>query len=380
MNILIDIRLLGRGGLSGIEEYTRQVVNNLLEAGGENKYFLFYNGLRKKNLPEEWLNRENTEIIDWKIPNRLLDACSRFLAMPAIDRVVKTDVVFSPHFNILKTAQAPHIITFHDLSFIHHPYFFRARDKFWNWLQNYKKQAAGAHIIADSEFTKRDLISTLGLRAEKITVVYPGIEANLRRLSANDAGLQIFRLKYGLTKPYILYLGTLEPRKNVTAAILAFNLVKKEPKFKDLKLVLAGRPGWLYKDILKTIAVSPYKADIVRLGPVENSEKVFLYNGASVFIYPSFFEGFGFPPLEAQACGVPVVISDRTSFAETIGESGIRVNPWRVNELAQAIDSLIKNSETKEKFRLRGDKNAARFSWKNTALELLRIFETNNAK
>lgn len=376
MNILIDIRLLGRGGLSGIEEYTRQIVTHLLRIDRENRYLLFYNGLRKNPLPGEWMNRKNIEIIDWKIPNRLLDASSRFLGMPAIDRRTRADLIFSPHFNILSTARTPHIITFHDLSFLHHPYFFRARQKLWHWLQNYRNQAQKAsRIIADSEFTKSDLVRTLGLEEKNITVIYPGIDPKLQPLDENDNDLRSFRERYGLAAPYILYLGTLEPRKNVTAAILAFNLVKKEAAFRNLKLVLAGRPGWLYEEILNAIAASPYRDDIIRLGAVENSEKIFLYNGAEAFVYPSFFEGFGFPPLEAQACGITVVVADRTSLTETIGASGVLVDPWRVSAFARAIGSLISKPGLKKALREKGLRNSSRFSWDKTARVLLGIFQ-----
>src|SRR3989344_23305 len=155
MNILVDIRLLGRGGLSGIHEYTRQIVSHLLELDTKNHYQLFHNSWHKNPLPETWTRKENVAAINWNFPNRILDAGARFFNSPKIDKLVNADLVFSPHFNILATRDKPRLITIHDLSFLHHPYFFSGRQKLWQWFQNLPKQIRQAEgIIADSEFTK----------------------------------------------------------------------------------------------------------------------------------------------------------------------------------------------------------------------------------
>src|SRR3989344_6200885 len=234
MQILADIRLLGRGGVSGIEEYTRNLLTSLLTADKSNSYTLFYNGLRSKPLNFQ------TKIINWRIPNKLFDMSTRFLGWPAIDKIVKTDLVFSPHFNILKTAKAPRIVTFHDLSFLHHPYFFSRRQRFWHWLQNSRAQAREAtHLIAVSEFTKRDLVESLGIPEKKISVVYSGVGKEFQPVL--KARLAEFRKARGLERPFLLYLGALEPRKNIPAIIRAFAALKRKREFGDLRLVLAGR-------------------------------------------------------------------------------------------------------------------------------------------
>src|SRR3989344_8002101 len=330
MQILADIRLLGRGGVSGIEEYTRNLLTSLLTADKSNSYTLFYNGLRSKPLNFQ------TKIINWRIPNKLFDMSARFLGWPAIDKIVKTDLVFSPHFNVLKTAKAPRIVTFHDLSFLHHPYFFSRRQRFWHWLQGIKEQARRADkIIAVSEFTKSDLVNLLGVPTEKIQVIYSGISEEFRKTPIPHTLNPC--LPAGRARPYILYLGTLEPRKNVTAIIRAFNILKTDPSFRDWQLVIAGRPGWLFKNILKEAKLSVWSDDIVFKGAVSGDERVLLYNLARGFVFPSFFEGFGFPPLEAQACGCPTVVADRTSLPEILADSALLVNPWKVEDLAGAI-------------------------------------------
>lgn len=378
MQILVDVRLLCRGGTSGIEEYTRNLLGALLDCDSDNNYLLFYNGLRKKpiNLEPRGSDLE-TRVLNWKIPNKLFDLSTRFLGFPAIDRFIKTDIVFSPHFNILKTADAPRVITFHDLSFVHHPQFFSRRQRFWHWLQNVKQQVREAdRIIAVSEFTKSDLVNLLGAPPEKITVIYSGISEKFGKIATptNSDASELVARNDG--KPYILYLGTLEPRKNVPAIIRAFNILKQDPFFRDWQLVLAGRPGWLYKDVIKEADCSPYRNDIIFKGAVRPDERVSLYNLAEVFVYPSFFEGFGFPPLEAQACGCPVVASDRTSLPEVLGESALLVNPWRAEELTAAIKKIVADSGQRDRLVKSGFANAARFDWQKTAKETLKIFKS----
>lgn len=374
MNVLIDVRLLMSGGLSGVQEYTREIVNQLLKKS-ENRYQLFYNGVRKRPLPKEWIKRNNAAVIDWKIPNRLLDFSVRTFGRPQIDCRIKTDLVFSPHFNILKSKNTPRIITFHDLSFIHHPYFFSLKQIFWNWLQNYKAQAKEASkIIADSEFTKSDLINELEIPEEKISVVYPGINPLFRKLERSHRELRAFQTKHSINFPYLLYLGTLEPRKNIPAVIRAFSHLKNSATFRDLKLIIAGRTGWLYENILKEARASKYKSDIIFWGPVENRDRLFLYNLAETFVYPSFFEGFGFPPLEAQACGCPAVVSDRTSLPEVVADSALLINPWKIRDLKEALEEILTKESVRSKLIKTGFLNIKRFSWEKTTSQILQTF------
>lgn len=380
MRITVDIRLLARGGISGIEEYTRYLLGAILAVDRDNEYSLFYNSFNKIPLVSQ-LPITNPDVrselrsprrscqlrvIDWKIPNKLFDATSRFFRWPKIDRFLKTDLVFSPHFNILAVDKAPRVITFHDLSFIHHPYFFSWRQKFWHWLQNIRRQAQEADkIIAVSQFTKNDLINTFGIRPEKIEVIYSGISEEFRPVDSIP-----------IRPSYILYLGTLEPRKNVPAVIRAFNILKQNKNHADLKLVLAGRAGWLYGTIIKEAGRSPFRNDIIFSGAVRSKDRVKLYSGASVFVYPSFFEGFGFPPLEAQASGCPVVVSRRSSLPEILNDSAMFADPWRVEELAGSIDLLLSNDGLREKFIKAGLENVRRFTWQKSAEQTLKMFKS----
>jgi glycosyltransferase involved in cell wall biosynthesis len=371
MKILVDIRLLSRGGLSGIEEYTRELISHLLERDSENEYQLFYNQFRNARAPHEWIKKNNVSVINWRIPNRILDLGVKLFRYPKIDRVINTDLIFSPHFNALAIQSTPHILTFHDLSFMHHPYFFNKKRQLWHWFQNYKMQAVRAkYIIANSEFTKNDIVHLLGIPEEKVQVIYPGINRAFKKLKPHSKKLLAFKKKYGITYDYILSLGTLEPRKNIPAVIRSFSLLKRKTQFANLKLIIAGRPGWLYKNILQETNKSLYKKDIIFWGPVENYDRVLLYNLAKAFVYPSFFEGFGFPPLEAQACGCPVIVGDRTSLPEIIDSSGITINPWRIDEFVNALQEVLTDEVLRDSLIGKGLKNTKRFSWKKSAQEL----------
>lgn len=395
MRILVDVRLLAKGGRSGIEEYTHNLLRSLLTIDRDNDYTLFYNGFRKQPLKSFKLQNSGFKIIDWKIPNKILDAASRFLSWPKLDAFIKTDLIFSPHFNILAPTKTPRVITFHDLSFVHHPRFFSRKQRWWHWFQNIKTQAVRAdHIIAVSQFTKNDLVDTFGLPPEKISVIYSGISEEFRLFSSKDDGMAASIVNdFGHTAvnpkrkpipaattpiipaaPYILYLGTLEPRKNIRAVIRAFNSVKSDKNFADFKLVLAGRPGWLYDAILKEIANSPYRKDIVLPGQIEPTDRPQLYARASVFVYPSFFEGFGFPPLEAQVCGCPVIVSNRGSLPEIIGDSGLMAEPWAIEAIADAIKKIAGDHRLRQNIVSRGLQNAKRFNWPDAARQTLKTF------
>lgn len=349
-----------KNGASGIEEYARNLLRELLAIDQKNEYEIFTN--RK-----------------FYMPGKIFDFTSRFLKWPAVDELTKADLIFSPHFNILHSKKAPRIITVHDLSFIHHPYFFSKKQRLWHWLQNIKQQTKdAAAIVAVSQSTKKDLINTLGIPEEKIRVIYSGIPSTNAKFEAQN--LQSVQ---DSEQPYILYLGTLEPRKNVLSVVRAFNILKKDvinstnstPNLlKKYKLILAGKIGWLCKDVLREIKKSPFRDDIIVKGKVSSKEREILYKNASVFVYPSFFEGFGFPPLEAQAAGCPVVASKRTALPEILGQSAVLINPWETSSLAEAIKKILMNSKFKQDLIKRGLENVKRFSWKKAAEQMLLLF------
>jgi glycosyltransferase involved in cell wall biosynthesis len=228
-------------------------------------------------------------------------------------------------------------------------------------------------IIAVSQSTKDDLITLYGIDSKKIKVIYSGVNEQFRQIKKlKSTTPQLIRLKkrYNLPAKFILYFGTIEPRKNLIALIKAFELLRKKY---SIGLVLAGAKGWLYQDIFKAARESKYSRDIIFTGFIEERDKPYLYNLAEVFVYPSFFEGFGFPPLEAMACGVPTIVSVSSSLPEVIGQSALTVNPYHIDEITWAMEAILTNGDLRDWFVQKGLKQAKKFSWQKCAQETLRV-------
>ncbi len=392
MKIFIDIRALDARYASGVPPrqkywcggvpgYVRMLVENLL-AEAPNEEFIFFANSFRRNLEKTDLPRQyRGDWLNLGLPNRLLDLVNHFLSIPKIDKIVSADVFYSPHFNLLSFERSSkHVLTIHDISFYHYPDFFSRRKQFWHWQQDWRKQMENAgRIITNSDYTSGDLVETLKLNPEKITRIYPGVNPFYKKLSKDDINLIRFRNEKELNKPFLLSVGTLEPRKNIVAAIRAFNFLKQSPAFKDIELIIVGPRGWLYDKILKEAESSPWQNKIRIWGRAAPEELLYLYNLASVFVYPSFFEGFGFPPLEAQACGLPVVASNRSSLPEALGKSAFLVDPWRVSELALAVESVLTNQKISETLKARGAENVSRFNWRDTAREVITLLRNHKS-
>jgi glycosyltransferase involved in cell wall biosynthesis len=377
MIIGIDIRMLARGTKTGVEKYTTNLLANMLSLNTDIKFKLFYNGYKKVELNYDWLKLSNVELKQFRIPNRFLDISSYFFGYPKMDKLLGgVDVFFSPHIFLSSVSKkCKSIMTFHDLSFEKYPEFYSAGKNYWHFSMNPKKQARKADkIIAVSESTKDDLVGLYNINPKKIKVIYSGV--NL----VSSSEYQVLRdleikKKYNLPNRYILYLGTLEPRKNIIGLIKAFEKMKTFPSPSlsggEFKLVIAGSKGWLYKDIFKTVENSPSKKDIIFTGFIDDKDKSILYSQAELFVYPSFYEGFGFPPLEAMACGTPVITSNFSSLPEAVGDAAIMINPYNSDELSSAMQMVLNDDKLKNILIKKGFEQAKKFSWQKCARETL---------
>ena len=400
MIIGIDVRMLARGTRSGIEEYTINLLSNMISLDNNIEYRLFYNGYKKAKLEYDFLKAPNVQLKEFKIPNRLLDTSFQFLNYPKIDRMLEDiDLFFSPHiFSSSVSKKCRTLTTFHDLSFENYPKFYSAGKNYWHFSMNPKKQAYTADkIIAVSQSTKDDLINIYNIEPEKIKVIYSGIgleygisppEAQLSAFGGDqpqagnfESRIMGVKKRYNLPNHYILYLGTLEPRKNIIGLIKAFEILNSQPKAgppwaEKFQLVIAGSKGWLYKDIFKTVQNSPAKNDIIFTGFIDDKDKSTLYGLADLFVYPSFYEGFGFPPLEAMACGTPVITSNFSSLPEAVGDAAITINPYNIDELARAMEMVLTDKKLKDILTERGFEQIKKFSWQNCARETLKFILT----
>lgn len=226
-------------------------------------------------------------------------------------------------------------------------------------------------IITISNSTKNDL-KHLKVDAGKIKVIHLAADEKFQPLDKEK--IQTFKTKYNLNFRFLLYIGTLEPRKNIPTLIQAFSNLKKKHVLPH-KLVIAGKKGWKYKSIFELIEKLNLQDDVIFTGYVPDEDLPALYNAADLFVFPSLYEGFGLPPLEAMACGCPVITSNTSSLPEVVGDAGIMIDPYDVDGLAEAIYNVLTNMELKEDMVKKGLERAKMFSWEKTAKETLKVYE-----
>jgi len=375
MTVGIDIRVLGSRTKSGIEEYTENLLSQLIPLDPSIKYKLFYSSLRN-NLPSyEWLSFDNVEVKKFRWPNKMLFTSARFFNRPYIDELLGgVDVFFSPHFFLAPLSwKCKRVTTIHDLSFIRFKEFFSWRKIAWHRLEmNPLEQCKLSDlIITVSESTKKDLENLFNIDPQKISVVPSGIDSHITRPSEDE--LNKFRREKNLPHNFILSLGKIEPRKNILGLIRAFNKLKETNKFLDLNLVIIGARGWLYHDVFKESKKSRYSKNIIFTSYINDNEKRYYYSLANCFVYPSFFEGFGFPNLEAMICGTPVVTSNSSSIPEVVGNGPILINPNSVGEIAQAITNILVDTKLSKSVVSGGLLIAKKYDWKASAIKTMEL-------
>jgi len=380
MNIGIDIRTLMDAQYSGVSEYTYNLVKEILKLDQHNQYKLFYNSYKDISARIPDFRQENVEIVHSNYPNKIYNyLMHKIMHYPKVDQQFGFNLFFMPHINFISlTSGCNSILTIHDLSFLRYKEYFSLRKNIWHQFINIKKLVKKFNlIIAVSESTKNDLVELCNINPEKIRVIYSGISEQFRKIVINDIKLLEVKKKYNLPEKFIFYLSTLEPRKNVESIIQAYNeLRNKNKNLADMKLVLAGAKGWKANNIFKIWEQSKYQEDIIFLGYVKGDDKVYFYNLASLFVYPSFYEGFGFPPLEAMACGTPVVTSSVSSLPEVVGDSAIMVDPYNINDIATAMEQVLTNQDLANLLIKKSLEQARQFSWQKSAREYLEVFKS----
>lgn len=379
MKIGIDIRCLAEGKRTGVEEYTLNILENTFNLDKSHEYVLFLNSFsRPKFDVSRWEKYPHVKIRRFHFPNKLLNFLFWYLRWPKIDKMIGgVDVFFMPNINFAAfSKQTKLILTIHDLSFEYYPETFSLKRRLWHVFINPRRLAKrAARIVTVSESSKNDIRSAYGLRAEKISVIKSGISENFREIDRNDVKFLAVKDEYKLPFHFILFLGTIEPRKNIIALIKAYAKLRslQHPELEKYKLVIAGGMGWKYEKIMRAIVDSPYQKDIIITGYVCDLDKEYMYNLAALFVYPSFFEGFGFPPLEAMACGVPVIASNNSSLPEIVGDDGLLVDPDKPDEIYAAMKEILLNKDLQEVLRKKGISRAKKFQWTQAAEEFLAV-------
>ncbi|OFW62799.1 MAG: hypothetical protein A2Z35_05520 [Actinobacteria bacterium RBG_19FT_COMBO_36_27] len=379
MIIGIDIStVLNYGQDIGSGRYIINLVRNLLKIDKENTYALtgrYTTGEYiplihdlKTNYPENKIKLYfyQTTPEKLKLWNRLRFPAVEFLGFRA-------DIIHCPDFLIPPTLSRNIVLTIHDLAFIRFPEF-----NFDWFIKKYtgevKKNAyISKKIIGDSESTRNDIVNFLEIDPAKIEVVYLAADDIFRKLTEKEKNIYVLK-KYQIDKKYILSVGTIEPRKNFAALIRAFNNIKKSKISSGYKLVIVGRTGWKSEATYEERENSPYKDDILFIGRIPDQDLVQIYNWAELFVYPSFFEGFGLPPLEAMSCGLPVIAFDTSSLKEVVGDAGILVIAGDESKLENQLLYVLENKVVKEELKSKSLIQAKKFSWEETARKTLDIY------
>lgn len=379
MKIGVDIRVLMDKNYSGVADYTSILLRELLKKDGSDNFYLFYNSFRNVADRIGNFDYDNVEIKRLPYPNKIFNYfLQSSLAYPKLDKAVgKTDIFWSPHINFTRISKdTKHLLTIHDLSFLRYPEFFNRRKNLWHKALRVKKLANEASmIVAVSENTRQDVIELLGVAKEKVKTIYSGVNPVVSLPNTEEA--QRFIRRNNLNSRFILYLGTIEPRKNLAGLIYAYNRFRDENiKLVDVQLVLAGAKGWRHRDIFRAWENSPYRNDIKFLGYVSAAEKELLYQRAEVFIYPSYYEGFGLPVLEAMDRGLAVITSNISSVPEVAANAALILNPYDINEIAKAMELMINNPDLRHDFIRAGKERSKLFSWEKTAEEYLTLFRS----
>lgn len=377
ITIGIDIRVLGTGRMSGIEEYTEQLLAHMVPLGTDVEWKLFYSGRRPLTaLPasrQAWMELPNIKVVETGMSNRALWLRTRLTGHPFLDAIVGgADVFFFPHF--LLGALSPacrRVMTWHDLSYERMPQLLSWHRRRWHDIQMCPRAQALAsdRIIAVSQSTADDLADVYGIVPNRVAVVHSGIDPLLRRPS--EQIIRQWRASRGIEGPFVLATGTREPRKNLPALVAAWDVLRRREGMQNMQLVIAGQPGWMEKELVQAVRATRASGMVKFIDRVDREERPLLLSAASVLAYPSLLEGFGFPPLEAMACGTPVVAGATSSVAEVIGDAGLLADPYRVDGLTVALEAILCDAGLRSRLVAKGYERATRFSWPDTARQTL---------
>jgi glycosyltransferase involved in cell wall biosynthesis len=366
LRIAIDAHSIGTG-LGGNESYAVNLIEALAEIDSVNDYTLY---VTRDEAVARFRNRWPNFRVRSTLPHTPLIRIP--LTLSAELRRHPVDVLHvqftSPPF-----APCPVVVSIHDLSFEHLPETFNRRSRAQLRFTVRRSARRAKRVLALSEHARHDIISTYRISPELVTTI--PIAAPTRFRPVEDANeLQRVRQTYGINGDYILSVGSIQPRKNLARLLSAYERLRRtRPNSSLPQLVLVGKRAWLYRETLK--AIEEIGPGVIVTGYVPETDLPPLYSGALCFVYPSFFEGFGLPPLEAMKCGTPVITGDRTSLPEVVGDAGVLFNPFDIDAIASAIATVVDDSSLRSRLRVKSLDRARIFDWRETAKRTLEVYK-----
>jgi glycosyltransferase involved in cell wall biosynthesis len=378
MRIAFNIQPIVSGNKTGVaysqDACIRMLINQHPQDEFVLEYFTYKNRKQKEKIAGEYC-RENVTIKTCNVPGSWYRSCSTVLPLP-YRWFFKGSADINHFYNYIipPEVQDKSIVTIHDMAFKRYPETVRAKTKYMLKIGLQKSIQRAARIITVSEFSKKEILHYYDYPDNKITVVYNGVDRDKYNTNVDSSEIAAVCATYGIPQDYILYLGTLEPRKNLERLIKAYAILKH--KHGDFPvLVIAGGNGWLFDTIFKTVWDLKIGESIVFTGYVNDREKTCLMAGAGFFCFPSLYEGFGMPVLEAMACGAPVLSSGNSSLAEIAGNAALLVDSSSVEHIASGLEKLYLDGTLRSDLRKKGLERIKDFSWNKSAEALYAVYK-----
>jgi glycosyltransferase involved in cell wall biosynthesis len=371
MIIGIDASRANKQAKTGVEWYAWHLIQELklLTKGDNNSWILYTNEILRsglEQLPENWyevrahwpIKKGWTQVrLSWEMWRR------------------PPEVLFVPAHVLPRVLAKKNVVTVHDVGFHRFPNLYKSRDRQFHEFSTKDIAKHAQRVITVTEFSGREISELYGIPSDRIAITPNGVDHDLYRPLADSAGIEERLQRYRLRRPYFLAIGRLESKKNIANLIKAFTLFKARRGIGDpIHLALVGNPGFGYEEIKKAIAESSFKDYILQLGYVPEPDMPYLLNAAEALIHPSWYEGFGIPPVQAMACGCPVLSSNAGALLEVIGpEAAVYFPPGEPEAMVAAMNRIIDESGLKQKLRMAGIIRAAKYTWRATAEKTLPV-------
>ncbi|SHK68176.1 Glycosyl transferases group 1 [Anaerocolumna jejuensis DSM 15929] len=377
MRIAFDAQLIFEKQKTGIGWTSEHILKNIIKEFNNEyylNYYTFHKAREKKKIVEEYIDLGYKLKKCVYLPNYLYKRAWNVIPIP-YSRLFGNKAQITQFFNydVPPGVNGKAVTFIYDMVYRAFPETIDQKNK---KMLDYNLSVAckrADHIITISEFSKNEIIKYMQVEENKVSIMPCGVDTSIYHVNYTETEVQTVKRKYGITGDYLLYLGTLEPRKNIERLIKAYALLIERLHDAPL-LVLAGKKGWMYDKILSLVEFYNLQEKIIFTGYIEAAEAPKLLKGSLLFVFPSIYEGFGIPPLEAMACGTPVVVSNQASMPEVIGDAGYYIDPYQVEDICDALQTLLGNDNLRKELSKKGISRAKEFTWSSAVNKLMKIY------